>query len=128
MSSFPFCFCSSAALAAIQANMPMVMGQPIVALCFLASAARISFMVVTLPVGIFLIISSTSTGAGITTVPFPQRLLIFSVIFSTLGNPLFSFSFSHQVFFLFVMFLTLSNFFVNKCLFRLQAHQFVYLG
>src|SRR4030042_4856705 len=104
MSSFPFCFCSSAALADIQANMPVVMGQPIVALCFLASAARISFIVVTLPLGIFLIISSTSTGAGIITVPFPQRLLIFSVIFSTLGNPLLSVSFSHQVFFLFVLF------------------------
>src|SRR3972149_2592406 len=115
MFSFPFCFCSSAALAAIQANMPVVMGQPIVAWCFLARAARISFMVVTLPLGVFLIISSTSTGAGITTVPFPQRLLIFSVIFSTLGKPLFSFSFAHQVFFLFVVFLTLSNFFLLIC-------------
>src|SRR4030065_2093595 len=107
MSSFPFCFCSSAALAPIHANMPVVMGQPIVAWCFLASAARISFMVVTLPFGIFLIISSTSTGAGITTVPFPHRLLIVSVIFSTLGNPLLSFSFSHHVFFLFVTFIHL---------------------
>jgi len=39
---------------------------------------------------------STSMGAGITMVPLPQRLLIFSVIFSTLGSPLLSWSFSVQ--------------------------------
>jgi hypothetical protein len=72
--------------------MPVVMGQPIVALCFLASAARISFIVTSLPVGIFLIISSTSIGAGITMVPVPHRLLMASVIFSTLGSPLLSLS------------------------------------
>jgi len=41
----PARFCSSAAFAATQAKMPVVIGQPIVALCFFARAARISFMV-----------------------------------------------------------------------------------
>lgn len=98
MSVSPFCFRSSAAWAAIQAKMPVVMGQPMVALCFLARAARISLIVPSFPAGILLIISSTSMGAGITTVPVPHLWLMDSVIFSTLGNPLLSFSFSHHVF------------------------------
>ncbi len=65
-----------------------------VAPCLLASILRISFMVISLPLGTFFIISSTSFGAGITTVPVPHLLLIFSVIFSTLGRSLLSANFS----------------------------------
>jgi ABC-type transport system involved in cytochrome c biogenesis permease component len=101
MSVSPPCYRSSAAWAATQAKMPVVMGQPIVALCFLASAKRMSLIVMSFPAGTFLISSSTSIGAGITTVPVPQRLLILSVIFSTLGSPLLSFSFSTHVGFFF---------------------------
>jgi hypothetical protein len=78
------------ALAATQAKMPVVMGQEIVALCFLASAARMSLVVVIFPAGTFLINSSTPIGAGITIVPAPQHLLDLSASFSTLGNPLLS--------------------------------------
>lgn len=46
MSFSPFCLRSSAAWTTIQAKMPVVKGQPIVALCFLARATRISFIVV----------------------------------------------------------------------------------
>src|SRR5262245_44328292 len=76
--------------------MPEVMGQPIVAWCLRASAARISLIVATLPRGTSLIKLSTSLGAGITTVPLPHRELIFGVIFSTLGRPLSSSSFSRH--------------------------------
>src|SRR4030067_3730395 len=77
--------------------MPVVIGQPIDAPCFLARAVRISLIVVSSPEGTFLISSSTSVGAGITTVPVPHLLLILSVIFSTFGRPLLSCSFSDQL-------------------------------
>jgi len=79
-------FCSSAALAAIQAKIPVVMGQPIVAWCLVARAWRISFIVVSLPLGTFLINWSTSTGAGITTVPGPHFFAQSTLITSTLGS------------------------------------------
>jgi ABC-type transport system involved in cytochrome c biogenesis permease component len=84
--------------------MPVVIGQPIVALCFRASAARIWFIVTSFPSGTLFISASTSLGAGITTVPTPQRLLILLVIFSTFGKPLSSFNFSVQVFFFGIVF------------------------
>ena len=86
MSLSPLCFRSSAALAAIQAKMPVVMGQPIVALCFLARAARMSLIVMSFPVGTVLIISSTSIGAGITTVPVPQLFAHFIGDFLNFGK------------------------------------------
>jgi hypothetical protein len=49
------------------------------------------------PTGTFLIISSTSIGAGITTEPVPQHSLILSVIFSTLDSPLLLFGFSTHI-------------------------------
>ncbi len=79
--------------------MPVVIGQPIVALCLFATAARISFIVTSFPSGTFFIISSTSTGAGMTTVPVPHLLLILSVILSTFGRSLLSANFSVQLFF-----------------------------
>ncbi len=54
-------------------------------------------MVISLPLGTRLIISSTSLGAGITMVPVPHLLLILSVISTTLGKSLSSASFSCQV-------------------------------
>ena len=63
--------------------MPVVNGQPIVALCLVASAERISLIVVIFPFGTFLINWSTSIGAGITTVPVPHFLLILPLISST---------------------------------------------
>src|SRR4029077_10858040 len=78
--------------------MPVVRGQPIVAPCLWASRARISSMVMTRPAGTALIMASTSAGAGMTTVPLPQRLLILPVIFTTRGRSLASASFSRQVF------------------------------
>ena len=53
-------------------------------------------MVVTLPQGIRFMSASTSDGAAMTTVPAPQRELIFGVIFSTRGKPLLSASFSRH--------------------------------
>jgi hypothetical protein len=49
MSFLPNFLSSSAALAEIQAKMPQVIGQPMVALCFLATILRISLMVIILP-------------------------------------------------------------------------------
>jgi len=57
---------SSAAWAVIQANTPVVIGQLIVALCFLAKLCRISLIVINLPRGTFFISWSTSLGAGTT--------------------------------------------------------------
>jgi len=50
----------------------VVIGQLIVASCFFARASRIPLIVTSLPLGTFLISSSTSRGAGITTVPSPH--------------------------------------------------------
>jgi hypothetical protein len=60
-------------------------------------AERISLIVVSLPFGTFLINWSTSIGAGITTVPVPNFLLILPLISSTFGYPLLSFSFYFHV-------------------------------
>src|SRR5262249_45678175 len=82
--------------AAIQAKIPVVIGQPMVAPCLAASRLRISLIVISLPAGTFFMTKSTSIGAGITTVPLPQRRLILSVIRSTLGRSLLSANFSGQ--------------------------------
>src|SRR5215471_21284622 len=79
----PSAAASSAALAAIQAKIPVVMGQPIVARCLLAREERIWLMVVRRPRGTRLISASTSLGEGMTTVPLPQRALMLGVIGST---------------------------------------------
>jgi hypothetical protein len=55
-------------------------------------------MVMSFPLGTLFIISSTSIGAGITTVPVPHLLLILPVIVSTFGRPLLSCNFSDQLF------------------------------
>ena len=55
---------------------PVVIGQPMVAPCFLASLSLIWLMVISLPLGTLLIISSTSLGAGMTSVPVPHLWLI----------------------------------------------------
>src|SRR5438132_14256566 len=73
--------------------MPVVIGQAIVTPCFFASAARISVMVMSLPRGTRAITASTSTGAGMTIVPLPQRVDILPSILPTLGRPLLSASF-----------------------------------
>jgi len=73
--------------AEIQAKIPVVIGHPIVAPCLRANVLRISLIVTSFPLGTFLINSFTSLGAGITIVPLPHLLLIFSVILSTLGRP-----------------------------------------
>lgn len=74
------------------------MGQPIVARCLRARAERISLMVVTLPGGTLLMSRSTSTGAGMATVPCPHLALILGVILTTRGKSLLSASFSrHEV-------------------------------
>jgi len=84
--------------AAIQAKIPVVRGQPIVASCFLARCSRISLIVTTRPLGTFRIASSTSRGAGTTTVPRPHRADIAPSILATLGKSLSSASFSRHVF------------------------------
>src|SRR5882762_5052730 len=90
---------SAAAFAAIQAKIPVVIGQPIVTLCLDASSARISLIVISFPFGTLRMISSTSLGAGITIVPTPQRDIILPSIFPSFGNPLLSDNFSFQDFF-----------------------------
>jgi len=83
------------------AKMPVQMGQVMVAPCFLASVLRISFMVVSLPLGTLCMSSSTSVGLGMTTVPVaPQCLLILGVMGSMRGKSLLSRSFSDQLFLL----------------------------
>ena len=62
---------SSAALAAIHEKMPVVIGQAKSVLCFLANAVRSSLMMVSLPLGTFLISASTSSGARMTNRPSP---------------------------------------------------------
>src|SRR5262249_23126948 len=97
MSVSPARAASSAAWAAIQAKIPEVIGQPTVALCFLATRARISLIVITFPAGTFRMMASTSRGAGMAHVPFPQRFDILPEILTTLGRSLLSASFSRQV-------------------------------
>ncbi len=53
--------------------MPVVIGQQTFTRCFFASAARISLIVISLPLGTRRMTASTSSGAGITIVPRPQR-------------------------------------------------------
>src|SRR6266567_4561732 len=98
----PSASASAAAWAAIHEKMPVVMGQANVTLCLAASAARSSLMVTRRPFGTVFISSSTSTGAGMTIVPSPQRLLILPETSPTFGNPLLSTSFSRHDFFVFM--------------------------
>ncbi len=53
-------------------------------------------MVISRPSGTVLMISSTSTGAGMTMVPSPQTFFCLSAMVSTLGRSLLSISFSRQ--------------------------------
>src|SRR5947209_1978174 len=92
----PSAAASSAACAAIQAKMPVVIGQPMVAPCFLATTARISLIVISFPSGTRLMMASTSRGAGMATVPLPQRRVILPVIGTTFGSSLSSASFSRH--------------------------------
>ena len=64
---------SAAAWAAIQAKIPVVIGQQTSTRCFFAKAERISLIVINFPFGTRRIIASTSNGAGITIMPVPQR-------------------------------------------------------
>jgi hypothetical protein len=100
MRFIPLAASSSAACAAIQAKMPVVMGQAMSTLCFFARVARISLMVMSFPRGTFFMIASTSTGAGITIVPSPQRRVILPSTRPIFGRPLLSASLSRQDFFL----------------------------
>ena len=95
---------SWAAWAAIIANIPVVIGQPIVAPCLFARVLRISLRVISFPFVTCFIISLTSIGAGITMVPVPHLVLILSVIGSTLGNSLLSANFSRHDFLLYPIF------------------------
>src|SRR5262245_35194992 len=79
--------------------MPVVIGQAIVARCFLAKDLRKESIVVSRPAPIFFIAASTSRGAGITKVPSPQRLDSLPSILATLGKSLSSASLSAQDFF-----------------------------
>src|SRR5438067_6466947 len=81
----------------MQAKMPVVIGQAIVAPCLRAIAARSSVVVTSRPRGTSLIRASISAGAGIAHVPVLQRVLILPVISTTLGRPLPKASFSRQV-------------------------------
>ena len=81
----------------MQAKMPVVIGQPMVAPCFRAIAARNSLVVTSRPRGTCRIRASISAGAGMAHVPVPQRVLILPLIATTLGRPLLKASFSRQV-------------------------------
>src|SRR5579871_5551573 len=87
---------SSAAWAAIHAKIPVVIGQPIVAPCFLARRVRMSLIVMTLPRGTRFMMASTSRGEGMTTVPVPQRCDILPSMGTTRGRSGRSASFSRQ--------------------------------
>src|ERR1017187_5111177 len=97
----PSATASAAAWAAIHEKMPVVIGQAKSVLCLLASALRSSLMVTTRPLGTCFIKASTSSGAGMTNVPVPQRLDNLQVTLQTLGRPLSSASFSRQDFLIF---------------------------
>ena len=86
-------------IGAIQVNMPVVIGQAKSAPCLLVRIWRTTSIVSIRPLRTVFMISSTSTGAAITIVPVPQRLLIFPVTGATVGYPLLSRSFSCQMFF-----------------------------
>src|SRR6478735_7619013 len=81
--------------------MPVVIGQAVVALCFLASVFRMASIVVSLPRRTFFMRASTSSGAGITKVPVAPRLDL--VASQTRGKSLLSASFSCHDFFLYVI-------------------------
>jgi hypothetical protein len=70
--------------------MPVVIGQPKLALYRRAMIPRIWLMVINLPSGTLFMVASTSSGEGITTVPSPHFLLIFSLTSTTRGKPCFS--------------------------------------
>ena len=89
---------SAAALAAIQAKMPVVIGQQTSTPCCFASAARISLMVINFPFGTRRMMASTSSGAGTTMVPVPQRFVMRPVMRPVFGKPLLSASFSRKIF------------------------------
>ena len=85
----PCCANSTAAYAAIQEKMPVLIGQVKSVFCFFASAVRSSLMEVSLPFGTFFISASTSSGAGITKPPSPSfvkslgsRSLVFQLMLS----------------------------------------------
>jgi len=78
--------------------MPVVIGQAKSVLCFLASAVRSSLMVVSLPLGTFLISASTSSGAGMTNRPSPNFLENLSLLLSKyLGKSLVLLSLAVQL-------------------------------
>jgi hypothetical protein len=95
---FPSAASSSAAWAAIQAKMPVVIGQQTFTPCFAASSLRMSVMVMSLPWGMRFMIASTSSGAGMTIVPRPQRVVILPSTRPIFGKPLLSASFSRHDF------------------------------
>src|SRR5262245_11675581 len=86
----PAAAASSAACAAIQAEMPVVMGQAISVLCFFARAALISLIVISRPFGTVFMIASTCFGAGMTIVPVPQRRVMLPMTLPTFGKSLLS--------------------------------------
>src|SRR5215472_14006895 len=94
---------SAAACAAIHAKIPVVIGQAKLALWLVASAARNSLIVTSLPLGTCFISASTSSGDGMTIFPRPQRFAILPVAAPTLGRPLLSASFSRQDFFVLIL-------------------------
>src|SRR5437764_1302756 len=81
----------------MQAKMPVVIGQAIVAPCLRAIADRNSFVVTSRPRGTCRISASISAGAGMAQVPVPQRVLILPLIATTFGRPLLKASFSRHV-------------------------------
>src|SRR5437764_13141399 len=77
--------------------MPVVIGQAVLALCFLASVWRIWLIVISLPLGTFFISESTSVGAGTTNVPvpmFPAPIFFVLSACTTLGRSFLPRSFS----------------------------------
>src|SRR5436190_4441024 len=93
---------SSAACAAIQAKIPVVIGHAMFTSCFFARAARSSAIVTNFPFGTRFINSSTSSGLGITIVPVPQRVLILPSTRPIFGKSFAPQSFSCQVRFAFI--------------------------
>src|SRR3569623_1187822 len=77
---------SPAAWAAIQAKMPVVMGQPTAAPCLRAMMSRRAAMVARLPLGTCRISSSTSRGAGMAQVAPPRRAARCSIARHHLGQ------------------------------------------
>src|SRR5215469_34673 len=121
----PLASASSAACAAIQEKIPVVIGQANVALCLVANATRSSLMVASFHLGTCFINASTSSGAGTTIVPSPQRRLILPVTWLTCGKPLLSASFSRHDFRAFMngFFLKMSyDFDLYICPFRQCRH------